>query len=123
MPVTVDVDNVTSSQEVRIPPFNKIWGCKSVEELMNINTANSGEATRPRRNRTRGGNQGQTPSQNQDEDEARPPAYTKSATKIPIPILTITAFKNESSDPLDLILAIKTATNDFNDAHKDAEGK
>jgi hypothetical protein len=38
-------------------------------------------------------------------------------------ILAIKAFKNESIDPLDLILAVKTATNDFDDAHKDAEGK
>ena len=38
-------------------------------------------------------------------------------------ILAIKAFKNESIDPLDLILAIKIATNDFIDAHKDAEGK
>jgi hypothetical protein len=94
-----------------------------VEELTNIPTVKFGEATCHRSNCTCGGDQGELHSQNQDKDEARPPAYTERATKIPIPIQAITAFKNESIDPLDLILAVKTATNDFDDAHKDAEGK
>jgi hypothetical protein len=47
--------------------------------------------------------------------------YNESSVKIPIPCLAITAFSSDSIDPLDLIIAVKTAANDFNDAHEDAE--
>ncbi len=85
VPVTVNVDNVTSSQDIIIPPFNKIWGCKSMEELMNIPMVNSGDAIHPHRNHTHGDDQVEMPSQNHDEDEVQPPAYTKSAAKFPSP--------------------------------------
>ncbi len=49
------------------------------------------------------------------------PKRKKLLAKIPIPILTITAIQDDSIDLLDLIIAIKTAANDFNDAHKDTE--
>jgi len=49
--------------------------------------------------------------------------YNESTVKIPIPFLAIAALECGSSDPLDIIIAIKRASNDFDDAHKDAEGK
>jgi hypothetical protein len=48
-----------------------------MEELININITISGEATRHQSNHTHGSDQGEMPSQNQDEDEARSPAYTE----------------------------------------------
>jgi hypothetical protein len=48
-------------------------------------------------------------------------SYDESLEKIPIPILAITAFQNDLIDPLDLIIAIKMAANDFNDGHKETK--
>jgi hypothetical protein len=45
---------------------------------------------------------------------------TESAVKIPVPFLAIAALECGSSDPLDIIISIKRASNDFNDAHKNA---
>ncbi len=46
--------------------------------------------------------------------------YTESVVKIPVPFLAIAALECGLSNPLDIIIAIKTATNDFNDSHKNA---
>ena len=46
------------------------------------------------------------------------PTHTKSAVKIPVPFLAIAALECGSTDPLDIIITIKTATNDFIDSHK-----
>jgi hypothetical protein len=40
--------------------------------------------------------------------------------KIPVPFLAITALKCGTTDPLEIIIAIKTATKDFNGTHKNA---
>jgi hypothetical protein len=57
----------------------------------------------------------------QEEEGAQTQSYDEFLEKIPIPILTIAAFQNDLIDPLDLIIAIKTAANDFNDTHKDTK--
>jgi hypothetical protein len=43
----------------------------------------------------------------------------ESSIQIPLPILTIAALESPSIDLLNLIIAVKNAANDFNDAHKD----
>jgi hypothetical protein len=43
----------------------------------------------------------------------------ESSVQIPLPILAIAALKSPSINPLDLIIAVENAANDFNDAHKD----
>jgi hypothetical protein len=57
----------------------------------------------------------------QEEEGAQTQSYNESLAKIPIPILAITAFQNDLIDPLDLIISIKKAANDFNDSHKETE--
>ncbi len=57
----------------------------------------------------------------QEEEGAQTQSYNESLAKIPIPILAITAFQNDSIDPLDLIISIKKAANDFNDSHKETK--
>jgi hypothetical protein len=44
---------------------------------------------------------------------------TESSVQISLPILAVAALKSPWIDPLDLIIAVKNAANDFNDAHKD----
>ena len=46
--------------------------------------------------------------------------YTKSAVKVPVPFLPIAALEYGLSDHFNIIITIKTATNDFNDSHKNA---
>jgi hypothetical protein len=47
--------------------------------------------------------------------------YNKSSAKTPIPCLVIMAFNSDLIEPLDLIIAVKIAANDFNNAHKDTD--
>jgi hypothetical protein len=57
----------------------------------------------------------------QEEAVTTTQTYKESSAKIPIPCLAIMVFSSDSIKPLDLIIAVKIAANDFNDAHKDAE--
>ena len=54
------------------------------------------------------------------ETEETTQTYHESTVKIPVPFLAITALECGSTDPLDIIIAIKSATKDFNDTHKNA---
>jgi hypothetical protein len=58
---------------------------------------------------------------NPRERKGTDPILQRIVGKNPHPHPTITAFQNDLIDPLDLIIAIKTAANDFNDAHKATE--
>ena len=131
-PIVIGMDVATTATEVKVPPTKKIWHCNNTKELdkLPVNGGAEPQQTPILRRSTRTGrpnvSANKTESTNTNtatetgEADGRTQTYTESAVKIPVPFLAIAALKCGSSDPLDIIIAIKAATNDFNDSHKNA---
>ncbi len=131
-PIVIDMDVATTATEVKIPPTERIWHCNNTKELnkLPINGGAEPQQTPSLRRLTRTGHPAvsanETESTNTNtatetgEADEMTQTYTESAVKIPVPFLAIAALECGSPDPLDIIIAIKTATNDFNDSHKNA---
>ncbi len=128
--VAIGVDLATSSKQVTIPLADSIWTCMNVEGLNSLSNKTGTTPTAPptqegvrRSIRISTAGNLPTPASNAVQEEAGTPTqtYNESSVKIPIPCLAIMAFGSNLIKPLDLIIAVKTDANDFNDAHKDAE--
>jgi hypothetical protein len=128
-PIIINEDDATSSTSVKIPTTSKIWACKDTEQLKNLLSDTAGGTPPiPEGTRTRLRSAAlAAPASETTPPAASAPAegegtqtqeYVESSVQIPLPILAIAALETPTIDPLDLIIAVKNAANDFNDAHK-----
>ena len=129
-PIVIDVDVATTTTEVKIPPTERIWRCNNAKELDELKTDGAAETQQTpnlRRSTRNRANANETTNATKEsttadagETEETTQTYHESTVKIPVPFLAITALECGSTDPLDIIIAIKSATKDFNDTHKNA---
>lgn len=128
-PIVIDTDAATAATEVKIPTTQEIWSCNSKKELedllINGEAATQQTANLRRSARNRAANETEatdtaTAAASEEATSGTTQTYHESMVKIPVPFLAITALECGSTDPLDIIIAIKTATADFNDTHKNA---
>jgi hypothetical protein len=128
-PIVIDKDNATSSKLVKIPTTTKIWAFKDTEQLKNLLSDTGGTPpiiTSPVGPQTRMRSAALAASTSETEAlapeggrETQTQEYMESSIQIPLPILAIAALESPSIDPLNLIIAVKNAANNFNDTHKD----
>ena len=132
-PIIIKVDVATTATEVKIPPTKRIWRCNNTKELDELQTNGEAATERTSKLRRSARNGRPTTSINKtteptkesttadaSEDEGTSQTYIETAVKIPAPFLAIAALECGSSNPLDIIISIKRASNDFDNAHKNA---
>jgi hypothetical protein len=146
----LDIDAATASNTVAIPLLKKIMHCRTTLELDLLSvgaedrTKGNGEETvadattptstmtTPRRASARIREHSARTDKAVDEatDKATEDTnnpndkdlkYKESWLKIPAPFLAFTAFVSNSTDPLDIIIAMRNAAVEFSEAHMDAD--
>ena len=125
-PIIIDVDVATTATELKIPPTERIWRCNNTKELDELQTNGEAATERTSKLRRSARNGRPTTSINKtteptkesttadaSEDEGTSQTYIESAVKIPVPFLAIAALECGLSNPLDIIISIKRASNDL----------
>jgi hypothetical protein len=129
-PIVIDSAKATTLKKVMIPLDARIWTCKDVIELRELdsNVYNPPAATGARTRSQRGATAEEITPLTPDGAGTAEAAigiqkYMALPVFIPLPILGVTAFECISDDPLVLMEAIKSAATNFNEAHKDSDPK
>jgi len=133
-PIVIDQEKAVTSKEVSVPSDARIWACKDVTKLRELDSDTPSKNPPPAASGARTRSQRGSPT-----EETTPPtppdaagmAASESGTQKymappvfpPLPFLGITAFKFILDYPLVLIKAIKNAAMNFNKAHKDRDPK
>ena len=133
-PIVIDQEKAATSKEVSVPSDARIWACKDITELRELDSntpsnnpppAASGARTRSQRGASTEETTPPTPPNAAETaaSESGTQKYMAPPVFLPLPFLGITALEFISDDPLVLIEAIKNAAINFNEAHKDSDPK
>ncbi len=130
LPIVINPEEAVKTKKVTTLLVKRIWACKTLANLKNLNNAFRENAPPPVANRRTTRSQMTNPGENADEATANDgnaaanstPGTTGASTRaikitpvfIPLPFLSFAALESISHNPIDLILTIQTATRDFN---------
>jgi hypothetical protein len=133
-PIVIDWENAATSKEVLVPLDARIWACKDVTKLRELDSntpTNPPPAASGARTRSQRGASTEETNPPPPPNAAGMTAASATGTQqymappvfLPLPILGITDSECISDDPLVLIETIKIAAINFNEAHKDSDPK
>ncbi len=133
LPVVIGSDKITDFINVNVPLDERIWTCKTIEELKDLETETiktknpcpppEANGVRTRNQIVRWGEAATAVDTEAEKGEGNPltQSYKKLMSILPIPFLTMTAFDSLSWDPLYLVLIVKNAAITFNTSHSSNE--